>query len=103
MEVNYEYTYQNKKIFQSDESYLNDTYVIVSNTLSSPVLLVKTSKLVNDVYDATTDWDNTAPKDQGMVYSFSDGMKKWATLINDRYMNICPMAADDDEQNKVQV
>lgn len=74
---------------------LDDKYVIVTNTLSYPVLCLKTSIIVSETEKALYSFDTAAPDGKGRVFSFTEGMKKWATQ-GGKY-SICPMYANADE------
>lgn len=74
---------------------LDDKYVIVTNTLSYPVLCLKTSIIVSETEKALYRFDTAAPEGKGRVFSFTEGMKKWATQ-GGKY-SICPMSTNATE------
>ena len=71
---------------------LDDKYVIVTNILSYPVLCLKTSAIVSETEKALYSFDTSVPEGKGRVFSFTEGMKKWATQ-GGKY-SICPMSTN---------
>ena len=85
---------------QKTYAELDDKYVIVTNTLSYPVLCLKTSIIVSETEKALYRFDTAAPEGKGRVFSFTEGMKKWATQ-GGKY-SICPMSTNTSEADLIE-
>lgn len=59
------------------------------------MLCLKTSIIVSETEKALYSFDTAAPKGKGRVFSFTEGMKKWAT--QDGKYSICPMSTNATE------
>ena len=57
---------------QKTYAELDDKYVIVTNTLSYPVLCLKTSIIVSETEKALYRFDTAAPEGKGRVFAESD-------------------------------
>lgn len=76
---------------------LDKKYVVITNTYSYPLLVLKQSSLVNDVEtSAFYDFDKSAPEGKGKIYRFSEGLEKWGRMKG--ILKICPFAVVLDEK-----
>ena len=79
---------------------LDKKYVVITNTLSYPQLVLKQSYLVNDVESsAFYNFDKSAPEGKGKIYKFSEGLEKWGRMKG--IHSVCPFAVSDKEKNEL--